>query len=491
MSVVGHWTGVLAGFTDRILALPTWLEVGLVFLIPALEASAFVGFIFPGEIAVILGGVAASQGRAPLWAVMVAAVLGAIIGDSVGYLIGKRWGEHLLKGTIGRLPIIRKHIDEHLKSARAYVLRRKGSAVFFGRFTAALRVLVPGLAGMSDVHYPSFLLYNVMGGVLWGAGFAVLGDLAGASYKHVEKIAGRIGLLLLVLIVLGVVLSRVLRRQRLRSARLAAFGDRLAALPPLHWTRRRYSRQVAWLRARLDTTDPRGFALTLTVAIGALAVWAFAGLTQDVVGHDEAALVDPHVLRWVASHRTDWLTSVMKAVTRLGSTAVIVPLFVIVISVLVIRRRDWWSSALLALAVTGAMGLYNIVKGAVGRVRPPRGLWIGHYGGGSFPSGHASQSIAFLGMLAIVLSAGRSGKSRAVIWTGAVLVVVMVGASRVYLGAHWLSDILGGWALGVAWLSVLLVVHFLTSARGGGGSVRSEREEEPASTRRRTNRRAA
>src|SRR5690242_2956521 len=123
-----------AGFTDRILSLPGWLVLALVFAFPALEASAFVGFVFPGEIAVILGGVAASRGTVPLWAVIAAAVSGAIIGDSTGYLIGRRWGTHLLHGTIGRLPVIRTHLDKNLDSARAYVQRRKGSAVFFGRF---------------------------------------------------------------------------------------------------------------------------------------------------------------------------------------------------------------------------------------------------------------------------------------------------------------------------------------------------------------------
>jgi membrane protein DedA with SNARE-associated domain len=162
--------GPVASLTDRILSLPGWLVLVLVFVFPALEASAFVGFVFPGEIAVILGGVAASRGMVPLWAVIAAAVSGAIIGDSVGYLIGRRWGTQLLRGTVGRLPVIRTHLDKNLDSARDYVERRKGRAVFFGRFTAALRVLVPGLAGISKVHYPTFLVYNVAGGTLWGAG---------------------------------------------------------------------------------------------------------------------------------------------------------------------------------------------------------------------------------------------------------------------------------------------------------------------------------
>src|SRR6266496_4169800 len=178
--------GLAAGVTDRILSLPGWLVLVLVFAFPALEASAFVGFVFPGEIAVILGGVAASRGTVPLWAVIAAAVLGAIIGDSIGYLIGRRWGTHLLHGTVGRLPVIRTHLDKHLDSARAYVQRRKGSAVFFGRFTAALRVLVPGLAGISEVHYPTFLAYNVAGGALWGSGLAVL-----RSEEHTSELQSR------------------------------------------------------------------------------------------------------------------------------------------------------------------------------------------------------------------------------------------------------------------------------------------------------------
>jgi membrane protein DedA with SNARE-associated domain len=351
---------LVAGISDRILSLPTWLIVGLVFLIPALEASAFLGFIFPGEIAVILGGVAAYQGRVSLVAVIVAAILGAVLGDSVGYFIGKRWGSRLLKGTVGRLPVIRKRIDEHLESARAYVRRRKGRAVFFGRFTAALRVLVPGLAGMSEVHYPSFLFYNVLGGVLWGGGFALLGYLAGASYQRVAKIAGRVGLVLLALVVVGLILSRVLRLVRARSPELRARAQRLVELRPIAWARRRFVRQIGWVGARLDPASPRGFGLTFTVAAGALAAWTFGGLTQDVIGHDEMALLDPRVTRWVVAHREASLTAAMKTVTWLGSNAVVIPALVLVAAFFLVRRRDWRPGAKLASALGGAVALYDI-----------------------------------------------------------------------------------------------------------------------------------
>jgi membrane protein DedA with SNARE-associated domain/membrane-associated phospholipid phosphatase len=454
--VLGAGLSLLASISDWILSLPPGLVVGLVFLFPALEASAFVGFVFPGEIAVILGGVVAYQGHVPLAAVIVAAVSGAIIGDSIGYFIGRRWGRALLLGTLGRLPLIKRDLDKHLDKAQAYVNRRKGSAVFFGRFTAALRVLVPGLAGMSDVHYPSFLAYNVAGGVVWGAGFSVLGYVAGASYKHIEKIAGRIGLLLLALVVVGLVVSRVLRRLRDRSVGLRAFGDRVANVGFLAWIRRRFPRQVAWLGARLDSSSPRGFALSFTVAVGAAAAWIFGGLTQDVVWHDETALLDPRVLRWVVAHRMAWLTAVMRSVTWLGSTAVIVPVMVLVGAFYLVRRRDWRAGAKLSVTLAGAIVLYDIVKAAVGRARPPSTAWIGHYTGGAFTSGHATQTVAFYGMLALIVGAGRSTRTRGWLWLGAALIALLVGASRIYLGAHWLSDVLGGYALGATWLAVVV-----------------------------------
>src|SRR5439155_24297721 len=136
----------------------------------------------------------------PLWAAIAAAVLGAIVGDSVGYAIGRRWGRGMLRGTLGRLPVIRVYLERNLDRAQAYVRRRRGRAVFFGRFTAALRVLVPGLAGMSDIHFPTFLAYNAAGGALWATGFVLLGFVAGAGYRHVEKIASRLGLILLAVI---------------------------------------------------------------------------------------------------------------------------------------------------------------------------------------------------------------------------------------------------------------------------------------------------
>lgn len=180
---------------EGILRLPPWIALALVFLLPALEASAFVGVILPGEIGVILGGVLANQHKLPLAAVLVAGILGAVIGDSIGYWVGKRYGETILSKIPNR--ILK---PEHIKRSEESVRQFGGKAVFIGRFTAALRALVPGMAGMSHIRYGRFLAWNVLGGALWATAFVILGYLAGSQYKQIEHYANYIGIGLLVAI---------------------------------------------------------------------------------------------------------------------------------------------------------------------------------------------------------------------------------------------------------------------------------------------------
>jgi len=202
----------VSGIAESILRLPPPVALGLVFALPLLEASAFVGFVVPGEIGVLLGGVLANQHKLSLTAVLILAIAGAIIGDSIGYEVGRRYGERLLAKVPDRL------LDEDkLHRAEESVRRLGGKAVFVGRFTTAARVLVPGLAGMARIPYGRFLAFNVAGGALWAAAFVVLGYLVGSQYKLVERNATLVGLGLLVVVAAAL----LLRRRRNRGRRKA------------------------------------------------------------------------------------------------------------------------------------------------------------------------------------------------------------------------------------------------------------------------------
>lgn len=209
---------------EKILELPPAVALLVVFAVPALEASAFVGFIFPGEVACLLGGVLAFQGRVPLAAVVLAAIAGAVIGDSIGYLIGRRYGERLLL-ALPRAVVRPAHLDR----TKEVINRLGGRAVFVGRFTAALRVLVPGMAGIAELPYRSFLVYNVAGGIVWAGGSVVLGYLAGASWRRVQHTLSTVGLGVAgAVVAVGLVVLLVRRRRAARrtAAELAAAAPR-------------------------------------------------------------------------------------------------------------------------------------------------------------------------------------------------------------------------------------------------------------------------
>lgn len=193
---------------------PSPLVYLLVFLVPALEASMFVGFVLPGETAVLLGGVLAFQHRVGLTGVLIAAIAGAIIGDSIGYLVGRRFGRPLQRSRLGRIVGERRW-----QASEDFLRRRGGPSVFLGRWTALLRALVPAAAGMAKLPYRTFVMWNVAGGLLWATAIAIAGYVAGSAYKRLEHYLGGGAFLLLALIVLAFVARHFIVERRQKQPR--------------------------------------------------------------------------------------------------------------------------------------------------------------------------------------------------------------------------------------------------------------------------------
>jgi membrane protein DedA with SNARE-associated domain len=199
---------LVSSVVDTVLKLHGAAAYALVGGLAFAEAALFVGFVLPGETAVLLGGVLANEHRVSLVVIATVAVLAAIIGDSVGYEIGRRFGTRLLNSRVFA------NRREGLEKGQAALLRHGGKAVFLARFTAFLRAVMPGLAGTAGMPYRRFLAYNAAGGLIWAVSFTMLGYLAGASYRQVENIAGRAGQLILVVVVMAIVGFAVVRRRR-------------------------------------------------------------------------------------------------------------------------------------------------------------------------------------------------------------------------------------------------------------------------------------
>jgi len=203
----------MSGFLNSLLNLHGPVVYVIVGLLVFAEDALFVGFVLPGETAAILGGVAASRGHVSLTFVCIVVVVAAIVGDSVGYEIGARYGTRLLS-----LRVLRRRAAQ-IERARTILARRGGPAVFLARFVAFLRAVMPFLAGSAHMHYRRFLAYNAAGGLVWGVGTVLLGYLAGNSYATIEKTFGRAAALAVAaLVVIGVIVWRIRRHRHERAA---------------------------------------------------------------------------------------------------------------------------------------------------------------------------------------------------------------------------------------------------------------------------------
>ncbi|HEY1252259.1 MAG TPA: DedA family protein [Thermoanaerobaculia bacterium] len=189
---------------DKILELlreiPPWLVVASACLLPAAETALMAGLVIPGELIAVGAGLLAAGGHVPVAAVAAAAVIGAVAGDAIGYVVGR----HFRKLIANRLS------KKHWTKAQDWLKRRGAPAVFFARFTAFVRSVMPAAAGAAKLPFPKFLLWSVPAGILWGTGSVLLGYYAGQQSASVLHWAGGVAI---VLIAAFVVYTRLTRKK--------------------------------------------------------------------------------------------------------------------------------------------------------------------------------------------------------------------------------------------------------------------------------------
>jgi membrane-associated protein len=175
-------------FGQLLVTLPGWTVLGLVFLVPALEASSFPGVVLPGQSTVLIGGALAHLGRAPLVSVVAAAALGGVLGWGVGYAVGRRWGP----GAARRLPrrLVR---PADLDRACRMVRGLGGPSLVAVRFVGVLRTLAPAASGAAGVDRRRFLAWNTIGGVVWAVSCSLAGFGLGDSWARLRSVASVTG----------------------------------------------------------------------------------------------------------------------------------------------------------------------------------------------------------------------------------------------------------------------------------------------------------
>jgi undecaprenyl-diphosphatase len=427
---LGHWTYLLVG------------------IMAFLETGAFVGLLAPGETFLIFGGVVAGQGRVNIIALIAIVWACAVAGDVASFIAGRKLGRRFLVRHGPKVSIT----EERLHKVEEFFDRHGGKAILLGRFVGLVRAIAPFLAGSSGMPFRRFIPYDVIGAGAWASILLILGYVFWQSFDRILKIAerGALGLATAIVVIVGVIwLVRWLRvpenRERLR-ARVKRELDRPALRPvgavviPL-WRGTRGPRKFF-----INRVTPGDLGLEITTLAAVMAVGSFAFFGELIALRDVTVTPgDVKAFEIVADLRGDVLTDIAKVVTAFGALPA-AGLAVAVTAIVLTLRRRFVEAGALVLGLLLTYAFVHLAKGAEDRPRPSGSLV--DTVGASYPSGHAAYSVAWVA-IAVVLARTVPGIGRtAVAFVCALVLATAIGLSRVYLRAHYLSDVLGGWGLG-------------------------------------------
>jgi membrane protein DedA with SNARE-associated domain/membrane-associated phospholipid phosphatase len=424
----------------------------VIFVIVVLECQPLFGLVMPGESLVLIGGFLARQGVFAPGLLIVVIAAAAILGDSIGFELGRQLGRGWLLQRGRRFGLRQEHLDR----VDDFIARHGGKAVFAGHFLHLMRALMPFVAGASRIRYLRFLVINAAGCIVWSVTFVMLGYAVGESWRLAGHWVGRaseiVGGGLLFAIALGWLWRWLGRHEAEVRRRWQAFIDqpRVAAM------RRRFAPQLEFLVARLSPQGYLGFHLTIGLICIIGASWLFGGIAEDVVSGDPLTVIDVNVAQWFHERTTPKMQTAMRLVTALASLAPVTGV-ALATALLLGWKRRWYRLLALALVLPGGMMLAVLLKLIFHRDRPDFTDSFRVFSGYSFPSGHTMAATLLCGVLAyfaVITLKGWRWRVRAVL--SACVMILLVGFSRVYLGAHFLSDVLGAAAAGLAWLAFCL-----------------------------------
>jgi membrane protein DedA with SNARE-associated domain/membrane-associated phospholipid phosphatase len=446
-----------------------------IFLGASLESAIFLGFVIPGETLALVAGFLAAQGALELDVAILSVSLGAIVGDSIGYEVGQRLGRPALSRYGSRFGLS----NDRIKKADEFFARHGNKAVFLGRFVSFGRAMVPFLAGASRMPYRIFLPYNVFGGVIWASIVVLLGYGTGASWQVAARWIGRASEFLAGILVFFLLLFLLYRWAAHHEATIRDKWESFLLNPAIRRFRQRFAPQIAFIQDRLDPKSYLGLRLTLGALVLIGASWLFGGIAEDVLTGDPLTVVDVQVANWFHARTTPITTQIMLVVSHLNGTLAI-STYILLAALYLSWRRDWYWLICLMVTMPTGMLLNVLMKYAFHRDRPSFEHPILSLTSYSFPSGHAANSTLFFGLLAAFLVSKISPwKWRVTIVFSALALAFFVSLSRLYLGVHYLSDVLAGMAEAVAWLSLSLDgIHTYWEHRAATEAVRNERRTE-------------
>lgn len=389
----------------------------LVILLAALlETAPLFGMLIPGQLIIVIGGLLVKLKILEIGDVILIAALGAIIGDCIAFYLGHRYGYSFIT-KFGKYFFLK---EERFNKIKPLITENLGKTLIVGRFNSLTRALAPFLAGASKITFLKFLTYNIIGGFCWSVVFVVIGYLFGASY---ETLAPRLGHYVLLATIISIILIYIYK----------------------------YLDRNKHIFAHYHL-----YALVINIS----SLLLFAKLIEDVLSQKIITKWDIWLNQIMSTYWQPLLNKIMLNITDIGSPSVLIILSTILLVYLLFQKKIYYS-LLLLFSMAGGLVLELLMKYIIQRPRPLDGLLtISSY---SFPSGHAIMSLIFFSLIIYFFrDSFHNNNLKKLFLSCNIILIFLISFSRVYLGVHWLSDILAGWLLGLFWLTLIIIILQIT-----------------------------
>ncbi len=381
---MGPWLDSITGWLT---VNPQWLAAA-VFIVACVECLAIAGLIVPGTVLLFAVAVLAGSGALPLGETLLLGFLGGLLGDVVSYFLGRHFHQN-----IRRLPGLRHH-PEWIAGAESYFQRYGIASLLVGRFIGPLRPMLPMVAGMFDMPFPRFAAVSLLAAAGWSVAYLLPGWATGAAIRlplpegfwpQAGIVAGSIAAMI------GLSVTSSLRRHRHATAYIAGLG--------------------------------------LLILLGLF------------IGYPHLTALDQGVMTLVQEHRSPMLDEVAVTFTLIGEFRNMLVFSALLTGLLLLTRQ--WRQAIFAGGALLFTALGNTVtKHFFARLRPE--VLTDPLTSYSMPSGHASGSFALFLAIAVLAGRGQPPRMRLTWLLLGCLPALAIAMSRVYLGAHWPTDVLAG-----------------------------------------------
>lgn len=427
-------------YLDYFSANPEWALV-IIFLISMGEALLIIGLFVPSTAVLVGAGILVGTGHLSFWPVIIATAVGCILGDQVSYWAGRLFGERLK--TMWPLNLY----PQLVVKGEDFVRQHGGKSIAIGRFVPGVKSVVPGIVGMFGMNQLFFIFVNVTSGIFWSFAHIVPGVLIGQGLAFAGELSGR---LLVVLLVLLVVLALAGYVIRLAAAGVSPFLNHLLYRVSA-WARGRRGRSWQRFARAVSPDNPRSVMIVLFAAIAFTGLIALANLAVRAASGSAMSNMDVSLATLMRESRNAPADEIMTVITMMGDTVVMTALALAVLGWLVWHKayRAAWAAG---IAIVAAKFFELAMKLGIQRARP---IELSYSGASvfSFPSGHATMAAVIFGILAVLVSHSMGRWGRALVYAICAVLVVAIAYSRLYLGAHWLSDVLAGLLFGVVMMA--------------------------------------